>query len=204
MTKKRLDCGQTTDCGHFGQTRDSWLGHQTNTCHTHYRLWTLVGNKLNMYTLWLYRYRLVFVCSVQCAVWSVQCVACCVMCTFCSVKCTLCSVKCAVIGVPFVVWRVRCVVYNVRYAVCNMYSPVCQTVKTHTVTVCFPDKSQTGRASVQAFLQKKTKNIKRDPKVLKNPAYGRHQLSRPMRIVGPIQIWRGSVIKIYIYIFFFF
>ena len=28
----------------------------------------------------------------------------------------------------------------------------------------------------------------------KNPAYGRHQLSRPMRIVGPIQIWRGSVI----------
>ena len=28
----------------------------------------------------------------------------------------------------------------------------------------------------------------------KNPAYGRHQLSRPMRIVGPIQIWRGCVI----------
>ena len=26
---------------------------------------------------------------------------------------------------------------------------------------------------------------------LKNPAYGRHQLSWPMRIVGPIQIWRG-------------
>ena len=24
--------------------------------------------------------------------------------------------------------------------------------------------------------------------VLKNPAYGRHQLSRPMQIVGPIQI----------------
>jgi hypothetical protein len=31
-----------------------------------------------------------------------------------------------------------------------------------------------------------------------NPAYGRHQLSRPMRILGPIQIWRGCVI------FFFF
>ena len=28
----------------------------------------------------------------------------------------------------------------------------------------------------------------------KNPAYGRHQLSRLMWIVGPIQIWRGSVI----------
>ena len=31
-----------------------------------------------------------------------------------------------------------------------------------------------------------------------NPAYGRHQLSRPMRVLGPIQIWRGCVI------FFFF
>ena len=29
---------------------------------------------------------------------------------------------------------------------------------------------------------------------IKNPAYGRHQLSRPMRIVGPIQIWKGCVI----------
>ena len=29
---------------------------------------------------------------------------------------------------------------------------------------------------------------------LKNPAHGRHQLSRPMRIVGPIQFWRGCVI----------
>ena len=28
----------------------------------------------------------------------------------------------------------------------------------------------------------------------KNPAYGKHQLSRPMRIVGPIQIYRGCVI----------
>ena len=28
----------------------------------------------------------------------------------------------------------------------------------------------------------------------KNPAYGRHQLSRPMRIVGPIQFWRGCMI----------
>jgi hypothetical protein len=28
----------------------------------------------------------------------------------------------------------------------------------------------------------------------KNPAYGRHQLSRPMRIVGPIKFWRGCVI----------
>ena len=34
----------------------------------------------------------------------------------------------------------------------------------------------------------------------KNPAYGTHQLSRPMRIVGPIAILRGCVI--YIYIFF--
>ena len=30
--------------------------------------------------------------------------------------------------------------------------------------------------------------------VKKNPAYGRHQLSRPIRIVGPIQIWGGRVI----------
>ena len=29
---------------------------------------------------------------------------------------------------------------------------------------------------------------------LKNPAYRRHQLSRPMQIVGPKQIWRGCVI----------
>ena len=28
----------------------------------------------------------------------------------------------------------------------------------------------------------------------KNPAYGKYQLSRPMRIVGPIQFWRGCVI----------
>ena len=32
---------------------------------------------------------------------------------------------------------------------------------------------------------------------LKNPAYGRHQLSRPMRIVRPIQFWRGCVIYLY-------
>ena len=31
----------------------------------------------------------------------------------------------------------------------------------------------------------------------KNPAYGRHQFSRPMRIVGPIQIWRGCVIYLF-------
>ena len=28
----------------------------------------------------------------------------------------------------------------------------------------------------------------------KNPAYGRQRISRPMRIVGPIQFWRGCVI----------
>ena len=28
----------------------------------------------------------------------------------------------------------------------------------------------------------------------KNPAYGRHRISRPMRILGPIQFWRGCVI----------
>ena len=28
----------------------------------------------------------------------------------------------------------------------------------------------------------------------KNPAYGRHRISWPMRIVGPIQFWRGCVI----------
>ena len=35
----------------------------------------------------------------------------------------------------------------------------------------------------------------------KNPAYGRHQLSWPMQIVGPIQIWRGCVIYLIIIIF---
>ena len=30
--------------------------------------------------------------------------------------------------------------------------------------------------------------------LVKNPAYGRHQISRPMRIVGPIQVWRVCVI----------
>ena len=28
----------------------------------------------------------------------------------------------------------------------------------------------------------------------KNPAYGRHRISRPMRIVGPIQFWSVCVI----------
>ena len=28
----------------------------------------------------------------------------------------------------------------------------------------------------------------------KNPAYGRQRISRPMRIVGSIQFWRGCVI----------
>ena len=30
--------------------------------------------------------------------------------------------------------------------------------------------------------------------MIKNPAYGRHGISRPMWIVGPIQFWRGCVI----------
>ena len=32
----------------------------------------------------------------------------------------------------------------------------------------------------------------------KYPAYGRHQLSRPMQIVGPIQFWRGCMIYFYL------
>ena len=31
--------------------------------------------------------------------------------------------------------------------------------------------------------------------VEKNAAYGRHQLSRPMRIEEPIQFWKGCVIR---------
>ena len=31
----------------------------------------------------------------------------------------------------------------------------------------------------------------------KNPPYGAHQLSRPMRIVGPIKFWKGCVIYLY-------
>ena len=39
------------------------------------------------------------------------------------------------------------------------------------------------------------KNVFSQPLLCKkNPAYGRHELSRPMRIVGPIQFWRGCVI----------
>ena len=33
--------------------------------------------------------------------------------------------------------------------------------------------------------------------LLKNPAHGRHQLSRPMRKVEAIQIWRGCVIYLF-------
>ena len=33
----------------------------------------------------------------------------------------------------------------------------------------------------------------------KNPAYGRHQLSRPMRIVEPIQIWRSWVFFVVVF-----
>ena len=40
--------------------------------------------------------------------------------------------------------------------------------------------------------------------MMKNPAYGRHQLFWPMRIVGPIQIWRGCVIYLNIICLFFF
>ena len=36
--------------------------------------------------------------------------------------------------------------------------------------------------------------MKKTETVYKNPAYGRHQLSRPMRIEGPIQIRRGCMI----------
>ena len=32
---------------------------------------------------------------------------------------------------------------------------------------------------------------------VKNSTYGRHQLSQPMRILGPIQFWRGCVIYLY-------
>ena len=39
---------------------------------------------------------------------------------------------------------------------------------------------------------------------MKNPAYGRQRISRPLRRVGPIQFWRGCMIEekknIYIYI----
>ena len=28
-------------------------------------------------------------------------------------------------------------------------------------------------------------------KILKNPAYGRKRICRPIRIVGPIEFWRG-------------
>ena len=38
--------------------------------------------------------------------------------------------------------------------------------------------------------------------LMKNPAYGRHRISRPMRIVGPIQFWKVCVI--YLEDFFFF
>ena len=34
----------------------------------------------------------------------------------------------------------------------------------------------------------------RQKKCQKNPAYGRQRISQPMRIVGPIQFWRGCMI----------
>ena len=48
-----------------------------------------------------------------------------------------------------------------------------------------------------------TLTVQNDNKEDKNPAFGRHQLSRPMRIVGPIQIWRGRVIYLIIIILIF-
>ena len=47
------------------------------------------------------------------------------------------------------------------------------------------------------FISQYKNVLKCQPKVAylhKNHAYGRHQLSRPMRIIGPIQIWRGCMI----------
>ena len=38
----------------------------------------------------------------------------------------------------------------------------------------------------------------------KNLAYGRQRISRPMRIVGPIQFWRSCVIYLIFYYFFIF
>ena len=34
-----------------------------------------------------------------------------------------------------------------------------------------------------------------EAKPIKNSAYGRQRISRPMRIVGPIQLWRGGCMK---------
>ena len=38
-------------------------------------------------------------------------------------------------------------------------------------------------------------------KYYKNPAYGRQRISRLMRIVGPIQFWRGCVIYLIFFLF---
>ena len=63
-----------------------------------------------------------------------------------------------------------------------------------------PKVSQKCPKSIPKVSQKYPKSNQKIPqKYPKNPSYGRQQLSRPMRIVGPKQIWRGCVIYLYIY-----
>ena len=53
------------------------------------------------------------------------------------------------------------------------------------------------------FYDTSSKSVIKKKVLSKNPAYGRHQLCRPMRIVGPIQIWRGNMIYLFFYAPFF-
>ena len=74
------------------------------------------------------------------------------------------------------VYSVQCTVYIVHCKVSNIQWEECSM---HCLLL-----SRTGLQ----FMANKQFRIE------KNPAYGRHQLSRPMQIVGPIQFWRGCVI----------
>ena len=56
--------------------------------------------------------------------------------------------------------------------------------------------------SIMEFICNQTLLMKITHYMNKNPAYGRHQLSRPMRIVGPIQFWRFLLFNFFFHFFF--
>ena len=115
----------------------------------------------------------------------------------------LCSVQCAVGSVKCVVGSVKCVVYNLQWAVFNKKWAV-YWVHLHvqcTTYVEFNKQFPRYWAYLQyaafLYLVEAAKNRLHSPNSKlpnKNPAYGRQRISRPMRIVGPIQFWRGCVI----------
>ena len=62
-------------------------------------------------------------------------------------------------------------------------------------------RNKNPQKSAQYFFSSKSQKSKF---LTKNPAYGRQRISRPMRIVGPLQFWRGCVIYLIFFLLLFF